>query len=51
MPRYQDHWYAAFGDDLSGRETVDNWHVEVDKCDIDIVVVALVDQFLAILRS
>jgi hypothetical protein len=42
------HWNAAFGNDFSGRETVDDWHIEVDECDIDVVKLALVDQFFAI---
>src|SRR4051812_37602242 len=40
MPRDQDHRDPAFGDDLGRREAINDRHVEIDECNIDLVVVA-----------
>jgi hypothetical protein len=42
------HRDSSLGNNLSGGQAVDYRHVEVDKCDVDLVVVALIDQFFAI---
>jgi hypothetical protein len=48
MARNKDHRNPAFGNNLGRRQAIDDWHVEVDECDIDLVVVTLLDQFFAI---
>jgi hypothetical protein len=48
MSGNKNHGDPTFGDNLGRREAVDHRHIEVDEGNIDVVVVTLVDQLLAI---
>jgi hypothetical protein len=48
MPGYKYHRDAALGYYFRRREAVNDWHIEIDERDVDIVAFAMVDQFLAI---